>query len=180
MSLIRISRSHLVSLTYPKSQTSDRRDSWKNVVRTFKKNRSLDGATIQILYCLKCYEHFTFLYLGNKLRYRDESKRDFNGVIYCIFWMDFDEKIFDICSRFWREKLMKFHSFIWHFNDYNSWLPWFKVSSHQVVFFSNAVNSVCPRLRFLWKKLFIREKFYSIKTFISSRRENLIRMLNNL
>ena len=85
LSLIRISRSHLVSLTYPKSQTSDRRDSWKNVVRTFKKNRSLDGATIQILYCLKCYEHFTFLYLGNKLRYRDESKRDFNGVIYCIF-----------------------------------------------------------------------------------------------
>ena len=83
LSLIRTSHSHLVSLTYPKSQTCDRRDSWKNIRRTFRKNRSLDGATIHNLHCFECCEHFRFLYLGNKLRYRDESKRDFNGVIYC-------------------------------------------------------------------------------------------------
>ena len=35
--LIRAFRSHLVSLTYPKLQTSDGRDSWKNVVRVSKK-----------------------------------------------------------------------------------------------------------------------------------------------
>ena len=42
LSFTRISRSHFVSLTYPKLQTSDRRDSWKNVVRISKKKcRSL-------------------------------------------------------------------------------------------------------------------------------------------
>ena len=42
LTLTRISRSHLGLLTYPKLQTSDRRDSWKNVVRvSTKKCRSL-------------------------------------------------------------------------------------------------------------------------------------------
>ena len=48
LSLIRTSRSHLLSLTYLKLQTSDRRDSRKNVVRASKIYRSIDGATIHI------------------------------------------------------------------------------------------------------------------------------------
>ena len=45
-SLIRTSRSHLLSLTYLKFQTNDRRDSWKNVARASKIYKSIDGATI--------------------------------------------------------------------------------------------------------------------------------------
>ena len=48
LSLIRTSRSRLLSLTYLKLQTSDRRDSRKNVVRASKIYRSIDGATIHI------------------------------------------------------------------------------------------------------------------------------------
>ena len=47
LSLTRSSRSHLLSPTYPKFQTSDRRDSWKNVVRISKKKcRSLGRGAI--------------------------------------------------------------------------------------------------------------------------------------
>ena len=48
LSLVRISRSHLLSLTYLKLQTNDRRDSQKNVYHAFlgKIYRSIDGATI--------------------------------------------------------------------------------------------------------------------------------------
>ena len=38
-------------------------------------------------------EHFEFLYLGNRLRYHDKTKRDFNDMIFTIFQMDFHDKI---------------------------------------------------------------------------------------
>ena len=94
LSLIRTSRSHLLSLTYLKLQTSDRRDSRKNVVRASKIYRSIDGATIHI-FCtiVKHHGHFESLYLGNGSRYRDEWKTDFNGMVSSIFWVHFDDKI---------------------------------------------------------------------------------------
>ena len=93
LSLTRISRSHLASLTYPKVQTSDRRDSWKTHFPG-RINRSLDSATIHSLYP-KRYGYFESLYLGNELRYRDNSKSGFNGMLFSISWVGFDNKIFN-------------------------------------------------------------------------------------
>ena len=84
LSLTRISRSHFVSLTYTKLQISGRRNSWKDVVRVSRKKMQVRDPFITSALC-KCYGHFKSLYLGNQLRYRDKSKRDFNGIIFSIF-----------------------------------------------------------------------------------------------
>ena len=50
LSLIRVSRSHLHSPTYPKLQTSDRRDSWKNVLRNTRfQERNVGRGPIHVL-----------------------------------------------------------------------------------------------------------------------------------
>ena len=106
MFLTRISRSHLVSLIYPKLQTSDRRNSWKNVVRiSTKKCRSVTRGPIHN-FCASFKHHGNFesLYLGNRLRYRDNSKSDFNGTIFSTCRMDFDDKIFTFFSLFFHTK----------------------------------------------------------------------------
>ena len=55
LSLTRTSRSHFCPLTYPKLQTSGRRDSWKNVVRISKKKyRSVGHGPIHNLRILLC------------------------------------------------------------------------------------------------------------------------------
>ena len=112
LSLIRTSRSRLLSLTYLKLQTSDRRDSRKNVVRASEIYRSIDGATIHI-FCtiVKHHGHFESLYLGNGSRYRDEWKTDFNGKLFSIYRVYFNDKILNFSPRF----LTKSKSFILHF-----------------------------------------------------------------
>ena len=99
-SLTRNFHSHLVSLTYPKLQTSDRRDSWKNVVFPGK---NVGHEPIHNI-CVKRYVNFKPLYLGNRLRYRDKSKSEFNGMVSSIFRVDFKAKIFNSLS-FSRRKI---------------------------------------------------------------------------
>ena len=94
LSLIRTSYSHFVLLTYSKVQTSDRRDSWKNVVHISKKKRRSGSIHNISLRCLKYYENFQSLYLSNRLRYRDKSKSEFNGMVSSIFRVDFKAKTF--------------------------------------------------------------------------------------
>ena len=48
--------------------------------------------------------YFNSLYLGNRLRYRDNSKREFNGMIFSISWVCFKDDIFSFSSRFLYEK----------------------------------------------------------------------------
>ena len=83
-SLTRTSRSHLVSLTYTKLQTSGRRNSWKSVVRVSRKKMQVRDPFITSALC-KRYGHFKSLYLSNQLRYRDKSKRKFNGMFFSMF-----------------------------------------------------------------------------------------------
>ena len=105
-SLIRISRSHLVSLTYLKLQTSDRRDSWKNV-GCISRNvyRSLTAPTLRYV---TRYGNFECLYLGNGLRYQDGSKSDLIGTISSTFPTGFDHKILNPFSDH-LHKNCKFH-----------------------------------------------------------------------
>ena len=86
LSHTRNSRSHLVSLTYTKFQTSDRRDSRKSRSTQFpgKIYRSLDGATIHNFCTFEHYGYFESLYLGNRLRYREKSKSGFIGMVSSI------------------------------------------------------------------------------------------------
>ena len=93
LSLTRTSRSHLVSLPYPKLQTSDRRDSWKNAQYTLPGKNIGHWATIPFII-------FEALYLGNRLKYRDKTKRDFNGTVFSTSCINFDDKILHSSSRF--------------------------------------------------------------------------------
>lgn len=43
---------------------------------------------------LKYYGHFEPLYLDNQSRYRNETKRRFNGMVLSISWPSFDERIY--------------------------------------------------------------------------------------
>ena len=49
-----------------------------------------------IWHCLKRYEYFESLYLGNRLKYRDNSKSGFNGMLFSTSWVGFDDKIFNL------------------------------------------------------------------------------------
>ena len=79
------------------SQTSDE---WqtrflkkKNVVHISRKkcrSRSIHDS----LHYYTHYEIFDCLYLGNRLRYRDETKKDFNGTVSSIFWVCTADEIF--------------------------------------------------------------------------------------
>lgn len=44
----------------------------------------------------KRYRNFDSLYLSNRLRYRNKTKSDFNGIIFSIPWACFDDKIFSL------------------------------------------------------------------------------------
>ena len=63
LSLIWSSYSHFVLLTYPKVQTSDRRDSWKNVVHISKKKRRSGSIHNISLRCLNTMKTFN-LYIS--------------------------------------------------------------------------------------------------------------------
>ena len=118
LSHTRISRSRFIPLTYLKLQTSDSRDSWKNVIRATpgnsvhiskKRCRSLDRGPIHNPYAtLIVTGHFESLYLDIQLRYRDKTKTDFNGTVSFISCGWFHDKIFNFYSRFLRESLQNF------------------------------------------------------------------------
>ena len=117
-SLTRNFHSHLVSLTYPKLQTSDRRDSWKNVVFPGK---NVGHEPIHNI-CVKRYVNFKPLYLGNRLRYRDKSKSEFNGMVSSIFWVDFNIKIFSYSIVNYIEIDLKFTLHNRMYFQYISWI----------------------------------------------------------
>ena len=83
----------LASLTYSRLQTSDRHNSWKNIILRFleeyvfpekKRCRSLGRGFIRS--CLNGMEILQSLYLANRLRYRNKTKSDFNGTVSSIFF----------------------------------------------------------------------------------------------
>ncbi|XP_031776461.1 uncharacterized protein LOC116415607 [Apis florea] len=47
----------------------------------FQKEISITGLVRNLCYNFKHYGHFERLYLGNRLRYRDESKSESNGMV---------------------------------------------------------------------------------------------------
>ena len=106
LSLTRTSRSHLLSLTYPKFQTSDRRDSWKSTVnvKVSRKNKVHSWISSHRL-----KREILILYLSNRLRYRDKTKSDFNGMSIPIFWANYNVKflLFSRVFFIWKVKIYK-------------------------------------------------------------------------
>lgn len=93
-----------VSLIYSKLQTSDNCDSRKTHA-FLGKNISHWWFNNLSLHRLNRYGYFKFLYLDNRLRYQDETKKDFSDTVSSIFSVSFDNQIFNFFSRNFRMKI---------------------------------------------------------------------------
>ena len=70
------------TLTYPKLQTSGRRDSWKKIVRISRKN---EGRELIHNFTTVLNGHFESLYLSNQSSYQNKIKTDINCYIFLYF-----------------------------------------------------------------------------------------------